>query len=422
MNYVILGGGYAGVIAAIRLARRSRGRARVTLVNASDRFVERIRLHERGAGRVSSARTLTSILGGTGVELVIGCALAVDEAAQTVTVGHIDATNSVAERRLSWDRLVLALGSRPETTFPGVREHAHALDGPGAETLAARLPELAAKSAVARTRGRVLVVGGGLTGIEVASEIAESWPELQVELLTQGEVGAGFSDAARRHFAEAFARFGIQVHTYTSAVRVEEGRVVTTDDPVPFDVCIWTSGLVGGSLPSGLGVATNERGQVLVDPCLRSVTNPSIYVAGDLAAHAAPPPIPVPMGCKSAGPAGAHVADNLVRELFDRPLVPFDFVAPLYCVSLGRRDGVVQRTRPDGSLDGPVLRGRLGAWVKELICKSTLTAFTLERFGLSRYEMFRGGNLPALPSAAAARMLATANDARGTLDPEVLGS
>ena len=378
--------------------------------------MERIRLHERGAGRPLPIRSLASILRGTGVELVTACALAVDEDARTVTVGHIDAANVVSERRLVWDRLVLALGSRPDSSFPGVREHAIVLDGPGAETLAPQLPELAGR------RARVLVVGGGLTGIEAASEIAESWPELQVELLTTGEVGAGFSEAARRHFAEAFDRLGVLVHPNTSAVRVERGSVVTATGELPFDACVWTVGFVGAPLPSGRTVTPNTRGHVLVDPFLRSVSDPSIYVAGDLAAHAVPPPIPVPMGCKSAGPAGAHVADNLVRELLGRPLVPFDFVAPAYCVSLGRRDGIVQRTRADGSLTGPILRGRLGAWVKELICKGTLTAFTLERLGLSSYEMFRSGNLPALPSPVASSRMSPANDERGTIEAEAVGS
>jgi hypothetical protein len=116
--------------------------------------------------------------------------------------------------------------------------------------------------------------------------------------------------------------------------------------------------------------------------------------------HAEPPAIAVPMGCKSAGPSGATIADNLVRELDGRKPRPFDFAAPFYCVSLGRKDGLIQRPLRDGSLGGAILRGRLAAWVKELICKATVLAFTLERYGLSSYGAFRRGNLPALPSTS----------------------
>jgi NADH:ubiquinone reductase (H+-translocating) len=191
---------------------------------------------------------------------------------------------------------------------------------------------------------------------------------------------------------------------------------VTRGEPEPFDVCIWTVGFVGAPLPVGLPLATNARGQVLVDPFLRSVSHPAVYVAGDLAAHAQAPAVPVPMGCKSAGPGGAHVADNVMAELRGRPLAIFDFAAPIYCVSLGRHDGIVQRTTADGSLSGPILRGRLGAWVKEAICKSTITAFTLERFGLSSYAVFRAGNVPVLPAAT------TESAVHGSFESKAVGS
>jgi hypothetical protein len=102
-------------------------------------------------------------------------------------------------------------------------------------------------------------------------------------------------------------------------------------------------------------------------------------------------------------------------------------------VSLGRRDGIVQRTRDDESLTGPILRGRLAAWVKEMICKSTLTAFALERFGLSSYALFRTGNVPslpasgelavhALPAASGLSCAVAARPAHGSLEGRALGS
>ncbi len=107
------------------------------------------------------------------------------------------------------------------------------------------------------------------------------------------------------------------------------------------------------------------------------------------------------MGCKSAGPSGAHVAENLARALRGEPEEPFDFATPFYCVSLGRRDGVIQYTLRDGSLEGGVLTGRRAAWLKELICRVTVFWFPLERLGLASYRMMRSGNVPALPARTA---------------------
>src|SRR3569832_1644304 len=101
MKVVELGGGYAGIICALRLAR---GGAEVTLVNASDRFVERIRLHEAAVGRGPRVRSVARFLEGSSVELVIGVAARVEEKTVVLDDG----------RTLAFDQLVLALGSKLE--------------------------------------------------------------------------------------------------------------------------------------------------------------------------------------------------------------------------------------------------------------------------------------------------------------------
>lgn len=344
MKVVVLGGGYAGIICALRLAR---GGAEVTLVNASDRFVERIRLHEAAAGRPPRIRSVARFLEGSSVELVIGLAARVRDKTVELDDG----------RALAFDELVLALGSRFATR-------------PGTVALDARLRLEDAK--------RVLVVGGGLTGIEAASEIAEAWPRLRVTLATRGAVGAGFTEAARAHVRRVFARMNVTLFENTDYQDLEG----------PFDVTIWAGGFVGAPLPEGLDVKTNAKGQVLVDPMMRAAKD--IWVCGDLAAQALPPAIPIPMGCKAAGPTAARVADNILA----REPAPVDYVAPGYCVSLGRHDGFIELA------SGRVITGRVAAWIKELVCKATLWAFPLERYGLIDYDRFGAGNVRALPATA----------------------
>ena len=68
---------------------------------------------------------------------------------------------------------------------------------------------------------------------------------------------------------------------------------------------------------------------------------------------------------------------------------PFRYFAPHFCVSLGRRDGFLQKALPDGRLLGPVLaKGWRAAFIKELICKSTVWQFALERRGWASYRLF----------------------------------
>lgn len=394
MHIVILGAGYAGVTCAVRLARKRRGRpVRITLVSATDRFVERIRLHEQAAGRRPPEHDLRRLLRGTGVALHVGTATAIELEGQTVSVG---------DERLGWDRLVLALGSRTDVDgVPGIREHALTLDPAGAATLAAQIPTVAARG------GRVVVIGGGLTGIEGATELAERYPSLKVTLLTRGSVAEGWSRAARTHVLRTLARLGIELREGVAVESIAATEVRTPTGPVPFDLCLWSVGFSLPSLPREAGLAVDDRGQVLLDPMLRSISHPHVYAAGDVAHPVKPPGDPMPMGCKSAGPTGAHVADNLARQLAGEPERPFDYAVPLYCVSLGRRDALVQTTAPGGAPTGRVLTGRLAVWIKELICKGTVWILHLERLGLVPTAWAHTGRAPALdPVATTTKRLA----------------
>lgn len=385
MRVVILGGGYAGVVCANRLSRQARGRAEITLVNASARFVERIRLHERAAGRGRPDPGLARLLR-RDVALEVGVVTAVDPERRRVEVNG---------RALAFDRLVLALGSRTDVdSVEGVRQHARTLDPAGAERLAEelRLP--------AERGGRVVVVGGGLTGVEAASEIAEAWPSLRVTLLSRAPVGDGWSARAREHLLSALARLGVEVREGVR-VRAVGHRTLSTDGgPEPFDACVWAAGFLPSPVARQAGLAVNEAGQALLDPFLRSISHPHVYACGDAATLAEPSGQPLPMGCKSAQPTGAHAADNLARELRGEAPRPLDYAAPFFCVSLGRRDGLVQAADGRGGYEGKVLVGRRAAWVKELVCRYVVWALHLERLGVTGVRWARTGGVRTGPGAS----------------------
>jgi NADH dehydrogenase FAD-containing subunit len=87
MNILIIGGGYAGTLAALRLAGKSRGQnAHITLINASDTFVERIRLHQLAAGQSPKLRPFAKLLRGKHIDFVQGRVTAIDPTNHTVSV------------------------------------------------------------------------------------------------------------------------------------------------------------------------------------------------------------------------------------------------------------------------------------------------------------------------------------------------
>jgi NADH dehydrogenase FAD-containing subunit len=84
------------------------------------------------------------------------------------------------------------------------------------------------------------------------------------------------------------------------------------------------------------------------------------------------------MACKTAMPMGRRAADNLAAVLTGAAPRPFAFGDSGVCVSLGRRDGVIQHRAADGRHTG-VVRGRLGAWIKESVCRFTVRALRYPR-------------------------------------------
>ncbi|SDD11908.1 NAD(P)/FAD-dependent oxidoreductase [Actinokineospora iranica] len=362
---VVLGAGYAGLVAAKRLARRiCPGGASVTLVDARPEFVERIRLHQVAAGQAVAALPLAEVLAGSGARVVVGRVTGVDLAARAVRVG---------DQEIGYDTLVYGLGSVTEVDgVPGVAEHAAVLSGPAeARRLAGRLSALADRGGVAA------VCGGGPTGVELAAELAESYPGLAVRLLTRGEPGGWLSPRAARYLRRRLDRMGVAVTAGAEVSRVEPDAVALADGVrVPADLVLWTGGFTVPPLAREAGLAVNGRGRVLVDQTLRSVSHPEVHAIGDAAAVPGPWGAEIAYGCRSGGFTGPYVADAIATRLAGGVPRPFRFRYFHQCLSLGRRAGVIQFV--DGADESPqwmILRGRIAAGYKEIVCRSSVWLF-----------------------------------------------
>ncbi|MFP3988714.1 FAD-dependent oxidoreductase [Streptomyces sp. E11-3] len=335
---LVLGAGYAGLLAALSLAPH----ARVTLVDPSDHFTERVRQHELAAGRPDITHPLSSFLGTTGVEHIAARATAIDLHARVVTTDN--------GRSLPYDRLVYALGSRTAATG-GER----AFTAETADALRKRLRD---------NPGRLAIVGGGLTGIEMAAELAETYPEWDIRLLSR-EVGDGLSAKGRAHVRTTLTALGVSL---------AEGERVTSADDVDADAVLWSASMVPNTeLAARSGLALHpSNGRIEVDAFLRSASHPEVYVAGDAAAAHAPGAGALRMACATALPTGAQAAAALRASLDGTEPRPFRFGYQIQCVSLGRRNGLVQTVRSDDSPRELILKGRVAAYTKEQIVRYTV--------------------------------------------------
>ncbi|MFJ6854012.1 NAD(P)/FAD-dependent oxidoreductase [Streptomyces sp. NPDC091271] len=388
---IVLGAGYTGAVAAGRLARRLRREdVAITLVTAEPDFVERVRMHQLAVGQELRPRPFSEMFAGTGVELKLAKVTGVDVDRGTVAV--VDANGA---EELEYDSLVYALGSGWNTQgVPGTAEHAHEIAGrPGALRLRERLAGLDAGQSV-------VVIGGGLTGLEAATEIAEARPDLDVALAARGGLGDTLSPKGRQHLRKVFDKLGITVHEHTAVTGVEADRVTTADGTsVPAAVTVWTAGFAVHPIAQASALKVSDTGQIVVDGAMRSVSHPDVYAIGDAALVKGPGDNPLRMSCASGVPTAWQAADTIAARLTGGKLPN---TTPRYfnqCISLGRREGLIQYVTADDRAVRAALTGRLAAFYKELVCKGAAWGVANPTLGLPtrRRPVVRTGARAAAP-------------------------
>ncbi|GAA3012118.1 FAD-dependent oxidoreductase [Kitasatospora albolonga] len=392
---VVLGAGYAGAYVAGSLARRlSPVDAEITVVNAEPDFVQRLRLHQLAAGQEIEAPELAEVFADTGVLLRLARVTAVHPERRAVALAAADSDSDTGTDggELGYDTLVYALGSHAaDRGVPGVAEHAfHVTSRPAALRLREHLDRLEER----RGGGSVLVVGDGLTGIETATEIAESRPGLSVTLLARGELGAPLSDGARVHLRRACERLGVTVLEHTGVEAVEATRVLCADGTaLACDATVWTAGFAVSSLAAAAGLEVDEDGRIVVDRTMRSRSHPEVYAVGDSAHATGDNGRPLPMSCASAGYTGMQATNAIVGCLTGREIANTKLEYLGNHISLGRRDGILQLVDDEARAKPKFLGGRKAARIKSAILGLSLWTTSHPTFGLPR----RRHRLAAVP-------------------------
>jgi NADH:ubiquinone reductase (H+-translocating) len=370
---VVVGGGYAGTLAANHL--RQRADVDITLINSRPVFVERIRLHQLVADTGAATADYDTLLG-EGIRLVVD------------NVERIEATDRrlllASGAELAYDYLIYAVGSTGAmpSAVPGAADFAYSVaDLESAQRLRYALADLPLSSPIA-------VVGAGLTGIETASELAEQGRP--VTLVSGGILGPSLSDRGRRSVAKRLRGLGVSVLEHAAAHEVRWDAVVLSNGAVvPAAATVWTAGFAVPDLAARSGLRTDALGRLLTDETLTSIDDPRVVAAGDAAA---PSGQPLRMSCQAAGPLGAQAANTVLSRIAGTAPAPLNQAFVGQCISLGRSRGTVQFSRTDDTPVNVALGGRFAASIKEAICKGTLWAIRREAAKPGSYYWLKGGN------------------------------
>jgi len=325
---VIVGGGFAGLGCALKLAEHDD--IHITLIDRNNYHSFQPLLYQVATSQLSAtdvANSLREVFADQdNVDVHLAEITHVDLPTRTVGAANGDTWTG--------DVLVMAAGSAPNFFgTPGAPEHSfplYSLDD--AMQLRSRILGLFEQvdrdpSLVDRGALNVVVVGGGPTGVEVAGAIGdmvkETVPEeyrnldpskARICLLDYGDaLLKPFSDTAHEYVAKILEEKGVEIHLGTGVKEVASGHTLFSDGTVlPTRCVIWGGGIKAAAVAENCGLAQGRGGRVDVQPDLTFSQFPGVYFVGDIANITGPDGEPLPQLGSVAQQSGIWAAENII--------------------------------------------------------------------------------------------------------------
>jgi len=333
---VIVGGGFAGIAAAHALRHAE---AEVVLIDRRNHHIFQPLLYQVATAVLSPAEIAAPIrqleARQRNVTVLLAEVTGVDVASRTIEASP----PGVSVRKIAFDYLVVATGMHP--SYFGHDEFAPYAPGlknlNDAETIRAKILgafELAATTEDEAERARQMtfvLVGAGPTGVELAASLAQMAKvtlrgnfhridpaKAKVILLDAGNrVLPTFAETLSRRVTRRLTKLGIKVMTGVKVETVDDKGVVAGGTRIPSATVLWTAGVAASPIPKMLGSKTDRAGRALVDPFLKVVDAPGVFVVGD-AASVMHDGHPVPGVAQAAIQEGRYVGRLIAKELKGR--------------------------------------------------------------------------------------------------------
>lgn len=330
---------WSALAAARVLDMHQRSNIEVVLVAPQPELHVRPRLYEEAPHTMRAP--LTELLDAVGVQFLQGSVEAIDAQQQQVVV-----KTQGQEARLSYDRLVLAAGSklfRPD--IPGLDQHAFSVDQVDeAAALDAHIQSLHTQPDT-QARRTLVVVGGGFTGIETAAEMparlrAALGADAQVNVVIverNSDIGPDLGPGPRPVIQQALAELGVTAVLGAGVTAIDaHGLVTSTGQRIDASTIVWTAGARANALTAQVPGERDAYGRLHVDENLRVKAAPTIYATGDVAYAATDDQGNVAMmSCQHAMNLGRSAGHNVASDLLGLAPIPYSQPKYVTCLDLG---------------------------------------------------------------------------------------
>ncbi|KTD24156.1 NAD(P)/FAD-dependent oxidoreductase [Legionella maceachernii] len=342
-HLLILGGGHAGSSAALAAANqraqlKKDKSVKITLIDKSLNLTIRPRLYEYDLE--DTQVPLKSFLVLIDVHVLTSKIIAIDLLNQEILC---DLSNR--KERIKYDALVVALGS--QLIHEGIRgiQLTHNIDS--FEAAKQFRDALTAYLLTNQEACRIAILGGGITGLELATELPitvkkiaqrykTDFPQPIVYLLDRHEVAKNAGLAIEAPIQEALDRAKVHCIDHASISEIKANEVIYNETKrLEVDIIVSTLGLRANNLTNQLSLPKDQLGRLYVNDYLQLPGHANCFSAGDIA-HAIPAPDHEPiMSCQQGRPQGRYAGYNAVSFLFDKPLAAYSQPNYVTCIDLG---------------------------------------------------------------------------------------
>ncbi|CAI1079861.1 NADH dehydrogenase-like protein yjlD [Serratia entomophila] len=342
---VIAGSGFAGFWAAVSAMRAislagKTGEIEVIMVSPTPNVTIRPRLYEAVLDNMNP--DISSQLAAVGVQHLAGLVERIDTEKRTLTVAQAGGKNVT----LAYDRFVLATGSQLFVpAVPGFAEYGFNVDTlESAQRLDAHLKALADKPHSA-ARNTAVVVGGGLTGLESATEMpdrlrAALGAEADVRVVivdTAAEVGAGMGAEPAVVIRQALEECGVESRAGLRVAAIDaDGVTLSNGERIAANTVILAAGMRANPLTAQIPGERDGSGRIIGDAFLRAPAVAGVFVTGDTVKAATDDAgNHNVMSCQHAMSLGRVAGHNAAAELVGLPVHPYSQPKYVTCLDLG---------------------------------------------------------------------------------------
>lgn len=271
-NLVILGGGYGGMRVLARLLPNQLPEdVSITLIDRVPYHCLKTEYYALAAGTISDQHVRVAYPEHPRLTIKYGEIIGVDIENKQV---QLQGENSV-----SYDDLIIGLGCEDKYhNVPGADIHTYSI-----QTIEKSRATYQALNNL--TPGSVVaIVGAGLSGVEIASELHESRPDLKIKLFDRGShILSAFPERLSKYVENWFDSHSVEIVSHSNITRVEENTLFNHDEPISCDAIVWTAGIQPNKVVREMNVDKDLQGRVILTKHHNLPTDEHVYVVGDCA-------------------------------------------------------------------------------------------------------------------------------------------